>query len=394
MGRSRPLVLVVTATLVAVASTGCQQAKSADRTKHRTMPSTTLTVPEPTTPPDDSLTPQTARLGQTLDLQAAQGSYPGDSVPSNLTAVDLGVTLTDVKDPAPPALDSVDPGDHWIELTFGIKDNRSVSFTNQEPRYNPPLTFAVDNAKYGDEPGGQPLPIEGYDPVENYEPAVPGSCPQISTIAPGATATDCLVFQLPIGVPVVLASVALTLGDTGGGSLGEWRIPPPATTAPATPSDGVTGIARLGETLTLNASGQVSQGPEIPKLTMTLDQVIDPAPTPSGPSIQPLVPGDRWVALRFTISNVGNVTIPCYENGEYALGLEWAFDPEANGDGGYSTIGLPSCGHGQYIGLASGVTTTSDVPIQIPNGVPVVRATTEMGYAGVPNNELYEWLIP
>ncbi len=351
---------------------------------------------EPTTAATLTISPEVANLGGTLLLRATNPFLQATPVASRAS---LSVTLDHVIDPAEPSRnDATIAGDNWVQLVFAVRNADTTPFSDEEPPYYPPLTFVVDNAGYADEPGAQPIPREGYRSVDTFAPSRAGPCTEFQTIQPGGTATACLGFQLPSGVPVVRASVALTLGDSQYGSLGEWLIPPKTatTTGPSpTPSPSLE-IGHLGQTLTLTApTQQLTTGPETPVVKATLDQVIDPAPS------SPLVPGagDRVVELRFTLSNAGTTTVPCYEGDEYQLSLVWAFDSDINEGAGYTTLGLPaSICHDVtdpvFHGLAPGATATGLIPLELPIGVPLVNALVDLDFAGETGGPRAEWLVP
>jgi len=334
--------------------------------------------------------PGIAHLGGTLVLQAA-----------SLTGIPtaLSLTLDQVVDPVPPALDAGASGDRFVQLHFAVKNDESASFTDQQPPYYPPLMVAVDNTGYTDVSGAQPWPYGGYVPAATDIPGSPASCTPTLTIPARATATDCFAFELPVGVPVVIASVALDVGDSPDGTLGEWLMPTAVTTRPTITSDLPSGFAHLGGTLTLRPAGPPTTGPGSAVLNVTLDQVIDPA---RAPGVGPLpaddrLTGDRLVALRFTLSNVGDVTVPCAEAEEDELTLGWMVDPDAAGDGGSYAAGLPAtfCPDGfSSPGLAPGATATGEISFELPSGVPVVRVTAGMGYAGFGGGPGGDWQIP
>jgi hypothetical protein len=105
------------------------------------------------------------------------------------------------------------------------------------------------------------------------------------------------------------------------------------------------------------------------------------------------------VALRFTLSNVGNTTVPCYEGDEYQLSLVWAFDSDVNEDSGYTTLGLPAnichdISDPVFNGLAPGTTATGVIPLELPIGVPVVNALVNLDFAGEAGGPRAEWLVP
>lgn len=357
-------------------------------------------MPSPTPAPASipTSTPEVTHLGGTLAFLAINSFLA--ATPQVPTKAFLNVTLDHVIDPATPSSDAGStPGDRWVELEFAVKNRDSTPFVDRAPPYYPPLRFVVDNTSYANEPGAQPLPHEGYPSVDAFSPQH-GRCARDLTIAPGATATACIGFQLPIGVPVVLASVALALGDSGYGTLGEWLVPPAKAPHPPTPvlvGTPALPIAHLGGTLSLTVpSDQVGGVVERPDVEVTLDRVIDPAPSALGG-----VPGprDHVVAVRFTLSNVGTATVPCYENDEYQLSFNWEFDSDANESSGYTASGLPSgiCDHVTdpvVNGLAPGATATGDIPVELPNGVSVVNVLVGMGFAGSGDGSTVEWLVP
>jgi len=359
-----------------------------------TVAPTTAAVPTTTVPAPTSETghPEIADLGGTLVLSAVNNSTEATPVAPEAT---LAVTLDQVIDPGPPSAGTaVTPGDRFVELVFGLANKDTMPFTDQQPPYYPPLTFVVDNSGYADESGAQPLPHEGYDSVDGYSPSPPGPCTSFLTIPAGKSTTGCVGFQLPAGVPVVLASVALTLGDSEYGSLGEWQIPPPATRPTAGPvaSGPALEVAGLGGSLTLTVP-DATVGTLVVRLT--LDRIVDPAPaTPPGPG-----PGDRTVALEVTVANVGSATVPCYEGDEYQPTLLWSFDSDPDTNGGYIAQGLPAgaCAGVTDIaqnGLTPGATATGDIPVDIPIGVPVANAVVGLGLAGAGGGSQGEWLIP
>jgi hypothetical protein len=342
-------------------------------------------------------TPEVTRLGRTLAFLAVNSFLA--ATPEVPTKAFLNVTLDHVIDPATSASDAGSiPGDRWVELEFAVKNRNATPFVDRQPPYYPPLTFVVDNTSYANEPGAQPQPHEGYASVDAFTPRR-GRCARDLTIAPGATATACLGFQLPIGVPVVLASVALALGNSGYGTLGEWLVPPARATYTPTPalvSTPSLPVAHLGGTLSLTApSAQLGAVVERPDIQVTLDGVIDPAPSSLG------VPGarDHVVAVRFTLSNVGSATVPCYEDDEYQLSFNWEFDSDSNESSGYTALGLPSgiCAHVSdpvANGLAPGATATGDIAVELPIGVKVVNVLVGMGFAGSGDGTTAEWLVP
>ncbi len=348
-----------------------------------------ITVPTPTS---ETGRPETADLGGTLVLSAVDDV--NQATPGVATEATLGVTLDHVIDPGPPTPGtSATPGDRFVELVFAIANKDPQPFTDEQTPYYPPLTFAVDNSAYANESGAQPLPHEGYDSVDGYSPSPPGPCTSFLTIAPGQTRTGCVGFQLPAGVPVVLASVALTLGDSEYGSLGEWRIPPPATrptAGPVAPGPSLA-VAGLGGTVTLTVPDG-ADGTLV--VRMTLDRIVDPAPATS----PGLLPGDRAVALAVTIANVGTATVPCYEGYKYQPTLLWSFDSDPDTDGGYTAQGLPSeacAGVTDTVqnGLAPGTSVTGDIPVDMPVGVPVANAVVGLVLAGAGGGSQGEWLI-
>jgi hypothetical protein len=109
--------------------------------------------------------------------------------------------------------------------------------------------------------------------------------------------------------------------------------------------------------------------------------------------------GDREVDLSFTLSNEGNTTVPCYENDEYQLSFDWAFDTDTSEDGGYTAQELPNglCANVSdpvSNGLAPGATATGDIPVELPIGVPVVNVFVGFGVAGEGDGSVGEWLVP
>ena len=357
----------------------------------------TTSSTEPTTAITPTISPEVTKLGGTVVLEATDPFFQATPVAPKAL---LDITLDHVFDQAQPSSnDATIPGDSWVELVFTVRNADTTTFTDEQQDYSPPLTFVVDNVGYADELHAQPIPLEGYGSVDAFAPSRPGPCTEFETIRPGATATACIGFQLPSGVPVALASVALTLGDSQYGSLGEWliRAPKSTTTTGPTPAPGPSlEVAHLGQTLTLTAPAeQLTTGPETSVVKATLDQVIDPF------SSSPLVPGagDRVVALRFTLSNVGNTTVPCYEGDEYQLSLVWAFDSDVNEDSGYTTLGLPAnichdISDPVFNGLAPGTTATGVIPLELPIGVPVVNALVNLDFAGEAGGPRAEWLVP
>jgi hypothetical protein len=364
---------------------------------HRHVVGTSPTLPESTTGTAPTTTgpvtvPAIAHLGGTLGLQAT-------SLTGSTTS--LSLTLDQVVDPVPPTLDAAESGDRFVQLRFAVKNDGPASFTDAQQPYYPPLAVAVDNTGYTDVSGAQPLPYGGYSPAANDAPGSPGSCAPTLTIPAQTVATDCFVFELPVGVPVVIASVALDLGDSPDGSLGEWLMPSATTAGPTITSDHSPGIAHQGGTLTLRPAGPTTTGPGSAVLDVTLDQVIDPARAPalapSPASSDDRLTGDRVVALQLTLSNVGNVTVPCAEGQEDELSLGWLVDPDGAGDGGSYSAGLPDpfCPDGfSSPGLAPGATRTGEISFELPSGVPVVRVTAGMSIAGFGSGPGADWQIP
>lgn len=358
----------------------------------------TVTTIATNAPTDDATV---THLGGTVLLRAVNSFLA--ATPEVPTDALLSITLDHIIDPAQPSsTDGTIAGDRWVELLFALKNADSKPFIDQQPPYAAPLTFVVDNTSYDYEPGAQPLPHEGYASVGTFTPSGPGRCAPALTIEPGATALACLGFQVPIGVPVVLASVALTLGNSAYGSLGEWRIRAPTataatttTTTPVAPNSSLE-VAHLGQTLTLSApTEQLTTGPRTSVVRVTLDHVLDPDPSSSpSPGM-----GDREVDLSFTLSNEGNAPVPCYENDEYQLSFDWAFDSDPRGNGGYTAFGLPDgiCADVSdpvFNGLAPGATATGDIPIELPIGVPVVNVFVGLGFAGDGDGSFGGWLVP
>jgi peptidylprolyl isomerase len=201
-------------------------------------PTPTTTVPTPET------TVETAHLGGSLNLTAvvhepsgavigSQSYVESHQNPAIAETERVSVTLNHLIDPAPASLSTVNvtpafqgstapiPGDRWVELEFAVTNESPAPFVDQEGSYNPSLSFAVDNASTLNEKGAQPEPTQGYE----FLSTGPGTCSQFLVVPPGATEPGCVGFQVPVGVPIVIASVALNLNNSPDGSLGEWLVP-------------------------------------------------------------------------------------------------------------------------------------------------------------------------
>ena len=389
--------LMATVGLIAVGTTSCGSPTTAAKARH-SVGTKTSTSPVPTTIATTSTVPalgskvKVAHLGGTLNLTATQSVRTGD--PVNKTVM-LSVTLDHVLDPAPlsPSAAGPTPGDHLVELTYSVTNAESMPFANppespQEPYY-PSLVFTVDNANYTSEPQAPPTPSFGYG-------ALSTSQDQFATIAPGATAMERIGFPLPIGVPVVNAAVSLRLDSSSNGSLGEWLIP--STTAPvsATTSTTVsvgsvpptnTEVAHLGGPLTLTASQPLPAQVETSVVKITLDQVIDPAPVSA---FGMPMPNDRWVALRFTLSNMALVYVPNTGGVRGQLYVDWAVNEIRE------FVPLSTCdNHPVQFGLSARETVTRCLAVQLPIGVPVVIASATLLYASSGSNQTTgEWLVP
>jgi hypothetical protein len=388
-------ILLAVVGLVAVGTSACSHRVVASHPPHHALapnsipadPGPAVTAP----PPATADAPEVAHLGGSLVLRAV------DSMSSSTL---LSVTLQNVIDPDPPSPDASAPGARWVELRFTVADDEDAAFTDEVKNDDPPLTFEVDNTGYVNAAGAQPSAYGGYSPAAAGTPGVPGSCRQTLTVAARASAVDCLAFALPIGVPVVIASVALDLGDSAYGTLGEWLLPGATTTAATDDSDPSAAVAHLGGGHTITASTQTTTGPEDAVVNITLDHVIDPARAPMSALASPddALTGDRPVALLVTLANVGDVTVPCAEGDEGELTVNWYTDPiDTTGDGGYWGDGLPSslCANGATSpGLVPGATETGEILVALPLGVPVVKVTAGMEFAGYGGGPAGDWQIP
>jgi hypothetical protein len=361
-------------------------------------PTTFTTVPCCAPSPADTIPSPVpvATLGGTIVLNATTSNRDVSSPDMPLHAR-LAVTLEDVVDPADSTAGSLPPGDRWVEAEFGLKNEDTVPFTDPEPPDSPPISFVVDNTSHSNEDGAPPLPISGYQPYDGFAPSPMGPCGGYEAIAPGGEATDCVGFQLPFGVPAVLASVAMTLVDSGYGTLGEWRMPPPnpIPTGPGPISSPSLQVGHVGETFTLTAPAeQLATGVQQPVLDVTVDGIVDP-----DTATRPPDEGDHWAGVRVTISNVGNTTLPCYENYRYQLSLDWDVDADPDSGGQFPENGLvPNFCAGVtdivHDGLAPGQSITAVDSFELPIGVPVANVFAGLGWAGEGDGTQCAWLVP
>jgi hypothetical protein len=159
-----------------------------------------------------------------------------------------------------------------------------------------------------------------------------------------------------------------------------------STTAPvAVVAPGKNALAHLGETFVLMATLPSATPPETAIVKATLDRVTDPAPgSPYGDPTPP-APHNRWVELRFTLSNAGNMTVPAYQGDEYILSLEGAVN-QINAFEGFPPpsmkCGEPVGGNVKRTGLNPGESTTGCVAVELPIGVPVVNASVTLLFSG------------
>ena len=281
-----------------------------------------------------------------------------------------------------------------------------MPFTDVDPLYGPPLAFAADSATFTSGSGELPLAFSHGYGADTSDP--------FPTIAPGATATDDVVLALPVGIPVVNASATLRIGNSPIGSLGEWLVPPaphsgtttstttpvpPSSTFPVpttappgaavvpTPTRNV--VAHVGGTLTLTASYQLSTGPEHAAVDVTFDRVIDPAPgspygTPTAARPRPLG------RFRVPLTNVGNVTVPWYQ-GTSTHSRSHGTSTISSSSGASWPSRTPAAALSTGIcpapGSSPGTTTTGCLPVELPEGVPVVSASTTLMLAGVGDDD-------
>jgi peptidylprolyl isomerase len=342
------------------------------------------------------------KIGEDLELPKPPGPGPvqmepkrparitAGPIPPPTTTAALRIALDDVVDPAPQSLeDPTGPGVRWVELRFDVTNEESSTFHDLEPSYDPALQFFVDVA--GAVGHAPPMFEEQYSPSDNYIPSGSPPCTSPAVVGPRATSTYCLGVQLPTGVPLLDAAATLRLGLALTGDAGEWRIarsPTTPTILPATPTTS-SSVAHLDGTLTV-ASPPLSPLSSPPTVRITLDQVIDPGAAPEPPPWNPLPKDERFVDLRVTMSNIGDVFVPCSGGQEYVLTITWEIDStESVGGNGYLTHGPPE----PCRGLVPGATSTGDIVVIMPVGVPVTNVVVFMGYAGAASGSEVEWFV-
>jgi hypothetical protein len=158
-------------------------------------------------------------------------------------------------------------------------------------------------------------------------------------------------------------------------------------------------IAEVGTPLRLTSSIPMVIGlPEIGTMEIVLDRVVDPSPplvSPQGVK-QPTIPGDRWVQLDFTVTNIGSTLPPLAGmSGERdSLELRFALDPctvtDQYGDPYYESV-VPA-----DIPLNTDETVQDSSPFEIPISLRVIGVEVSLQFAtGLgPGPTLGEILIP
>jgi peptidylprolyl isomerase len=356
-------------------------------------------LPKPLPPAPIRVAPMHGRfvLRSSVAPEMPAGVLWGPTPPITTTAA-VRIALDDVIDPAPQSLvDAALPGARWVELTFTVRNLESSIIQDVDPPNNDALQFFVDVAGSA---GTVPTEfLEQYFSLDMYTPSGSPSCARPTTIAARATATYCVGFELPVGVPVLNAGVSFGLPRALTGSAGEWRIsenPTAWTPTPQTLPAPSSSIAHLGGTLIMtDLPSWGTPGFQTAILRLTLDQVDDPAPAPPLGSMRK---GERIVGLRVTLSNTGNLVVPCYEGDPDELTIEWDVDTDAAPvRSGYIGVGLPAglCDDMAHDpGLVPGASATGDILLSIPDGIPVANVVVSMGIGGFGEGPAVEWLVP
>jgi hypothetical protein len=132
-------------------------------------------------------------------------------------------------------------------------------------------------------------------------------------------------------------------------------------------------------------------------MRVTLDRVIDPYQLPKDPLVvRAPSRGYRWVALQFTVTNIGKTVTPPFDCADPGcLELQFALDPATILDQ-YGDPLLTS-EVGDSVPVNAGATVTVDSPFQISTATRVTSASAELMFAGTssgPTTTFDEWSIP
>ncbi|MGH9019199.1 MAG: hypothetical protein ACRDY1_15725, partial [Acidimicrobiales bacterium] len=273
---------------------------------------------------------------------------------------------------------------------------QATVFHDLDPPGNPALAFSLDVANEVDT--APPEFVQGSFSIASYAPSIGPPCGLPATIMGRSTATYCVGFELPIGVPVTNVSASLGLPRAEAGTAGVWKVSdlsPDSTPSYLTMPPPSSFVAHVGGTLTV----PVAASPEFANsqataLRITLNDVDDPAPPPF---TSRLVEGERWVGVNITLTDVGRGTVECAEGDPYETTIQWIVDDVEFGPrSGYLSGGLPwvVCGAHPYAGgLAPGATATGDVYFSIPVGIPVANFFISV-LGGSGQDSLAQWLVP